>query len=867
MSYEVSTVTLKGAQLLASATAADKLILIGCDANTTIYTKAQAVNISTRPVSPDSTTTNVIIEGATQNHVFCRAIFTAGSSASADVHSLFLYGHKESEPGNDYVLAVLSSSTGVHIPAVGEPANTYSSLFDIVYNLSVDTVGTVDSSLYATYAEFNRLKERTVTTHKDGNWSQGDNQNILGLKCFKGLPLLFGDYDATDAPIYANPPILSSKLGASKLDFVCYEGDLGVSRCYQNFTVTDSAYQGVYASNYMEIDTKSPGAVENLMQCKNNLVNPRVSTKINTSKSGSLLLINGSEASISATDNYGDEGYLKFSALGSSGGASAELVCNDLNITADKGDILISRYNLTSPKTDICLKTDEVDVTVRLNGNDNNVFTFYDESFYAVRTRQDPLDIGGIDLGTQTNPWGKLWCSSAQLSQINSWGTGTINVVAGDASIDCVITDYDSATVKTSIKESGTTVGTIKFDHSSNQLKLYPDLGVVDLGSSSKPWDVLWCCEINGNSGLTINSDPVNFGPYCGHINFDEDGAPDIDGYVNSIDLDDVNYIDIDVDDYKITSTKVDSGDSTKSVKSSVLSFVGTSSTQAESALKIEYDNNGTSTFARVSLSGAYTANDGFTSGLDLAAGVTYIDTDKLYFRRFNEQGPIISLWRAVYNGVTSAIYGPDSNSDNCILGTSSSPWSVGYITTINSSYVNASSYTSSSEFNFKLSTNSTIAFGEVTIQTTPQVVTKYSLYPKTTNTVYLGTANYRWDEIYGKTVDCSTVNSGTTNITTKLVVYGKLDFGGVDEITAYPTPDTNEVEINVGGLVVAHDSHWTTKHVGDTIVVDANSYIPVTASLDGSKQGQNLCNGTYVFLSEVNTSIGDGVALLQRIK
>jgi hypothetical protein len=185
MAYGVSTVTAIGATLLASATAADKLILVGCDATTEVLTQQQAVAVTSRPTTPYSTTSRIFVEGAADNHVYVRAIFVAGESTGGDANTLYLYGHSESDPNTTVVLAVLSSATAFHLPMTGDVANTYGVLFDVIYTVASGAVETINSSAYATYAEFKRLKDRTVTTHKEADLTHGEDQTIYGEKSFK----------------------------------------------------------------------------------------------------------------------------------------------------------------------------------------------------------------------------------------------------------------------------------------------------------------------------------------------------------------------------------------------------------------------------------------------------------------------------------------------------------------------------------------------------------------------------------------------------------------------------------------------------------------------------------------------------------
>lgn len=185
MAYDVTTITLKGADLLASASASDDLILVGCDATQQFINKPSAIQVENRPANPFSTTSNVRLGGSTDNHLFIRAFFVAGESTGGAANSLYIYGHKASDPLNDYVIAIMSSVNPFHLPEVGDISNTYGVLLDIIYNPADGSVSQVTSSVYATYGEYADLRDRAVTTHKQGQATVGDNQTIYGQKTFK----------------------------------------------------------------------------------------------------------------------------------------------------------------------------------------------------------------------------------------------------------------------------------------------------------------------------------------------------------------------------------------------------------------------------------------------------------------------------------------------------------------------------------------------------------------------------------------------------------------------------------------------------------------------------------------------------------
>ena len=192
MSFDVNTITGKGAELLAAATAQDRLILVGCDATTDILTQEQAVVIQSRPSTPVSNTTNVTQIGATSHHVMARAEFEAGVNTGGDVNSLFLYGHIESDPSNDYVIAIASSADSFHLPEVGDVIPVYQALFDFLYSAVDGSFVSSTTATYTTLAEFDLLKDRVVTTHAEGLPTTGENQSIYGNKTFLGATKLQG---------------------------------------------------------------------------------------------------------------------------------------------------------------------------------------------------------------------------------------------------------------------------------------------------------------------------------------------------------------------------------------------------------------------------------------------------------------------------------------------------------------------------------------------------------------------------------------------------------------------------------------------------------------------------------------------------
>lgn len=184
MAFDISTVTFKGSELFAAATAADKLIVSGCDAFVAAYTLEQAQAITARVSSPMTTSSDVTLVGSGDNHIMLRAIFEAGITSGGLAKTLMIFGHKQSDPDNDFVLCVVSSNDGFNLPLTTDAISTFETLFDVEYVVPGDSVATATTAVFATLAEFNDLKSRAVLCHNYGDSTHGPDQNVYGSKRF-----------------------------------------------------------------------------------------------------------------------------------------------------------------------------------------------------------------------------------------------------------------------------------------------------------------------------------------------------------------------------------------------------------------------------------------------------------------------------------------------------------------------------------------------------------------------------------------------------------------------------------------------------------------------------------------------------------
>lgn len=185
MAFDVSTITAKGAELLAAATASDRFVIDGCDADTTVLTLPQAIQVEGRPASPVSNTTEVTpISHYVSNAIYIRAYFKAGVTTGGNANTLYVYGHLESDSTHTYVIYIACSSTSFHLPETGDVMDEWEARISISYNPSQDSIAYASIAAYATQAAVDSLEERMVSTTSFNNPTEGDNQDIYGIKGF-----------------------------------------------------------------------------------------------------------------------------------------------------------------------------------------------------------------------------------------------------------------------------------------------------------------------------------------------------------------------------------------------------------------------------------------------------------------------------------------------------------------------------------------------------------------------------------------------------------------------------------------------------------------------------------------------------------
>lgn len=184
--FDVSTITTSGAQLLAQATEGNRLVVSGCEANTTVYTAENAKAVT----APTGTRISNEIElvSVQDNKIIIRARFTQSETTGGNANSLVLFGRLANDPAETRTaICVVSNNAQFYLPSsTSEAVQDFECLFTIDYEIQSNVVVEQTSALECSLAEFRLLKERTVTSHKEGEPNAGDpTQNIFGAKVFR----------------------------------------------------------------------------------------------------------------------------------------------------------------------------------------------------------------------------------------------------------------------------------------------------------------------------------------------------------------------------------------------------------------------------------------------------------------------------------------------------------------------------------------------------------------------------------------------------------------------------------------------------------------------------------------------------------
>lgn len=495
--FDVNTITVQGAVAIASATAGDKLVIDGCDATTDVLTQAQAVQISTRPASPASTTDTIGLAGSTDNHVYAYASFIRGESMGGDVHSFLLYGHMESDATNVFVVAVASATAPTHIPTSSDVTNRVEIQFELTFSATDEVVTVTDTSMYTTRGEFLILKNRTVTTHAEGQATVGEDQTVYGKKEFMDDMIFNGMYQVQAKTVEGqNTQNMFAftqngerqNYGPTVAAMTTYNGTSYVS---SNMSIGAAAILGLAGGASFSAEHKAVGDSNAAMEATRGLGGAYAGVVVEPTQV--TLYTNPAGSSARRTLSYtGGQLTGSFDTISTSN--------SELNIYASASNAEIDMYfDATTPDS-----TWSVRLT---NANTNKTATL---NFYAGADSGGQLTcVSGEDgtsmLGTSDTPWGEAHIATGNFSVINSGriipaSDGVFNLGSGSSSdprwwktayiydVICERLHLPNIELTYDMDNDGLSIDT----------GIFPNSGTCDLGASGGEWNNVYAKFLHG---------------------------------------------------------------------------------------------------------------------------------------------------------------------------------------------------------------------------------------------------------------------------------------------------------------------------------------------------------------------------------
>lgn len=465
--FDVNTITVQGAVAIASATAGDKLVIDGCDATTDVLTQAQAVQIATRPASPASTTDTIGLAGSTDNHVYAYASFIRGESTGGDVNSFLLYGHMESDATNVFVVAVASATAPTHIPTSGDVTNRVEIQFELTFSATDEVVTVTDTSMYTTRGEFLILKNRTVTTHAEGQATVGEDQTVYGKKEFMDDMIFNGMYQVQAKAVEGQ--------NTQNMFAFTQNGER------QNYGPTVTALTTYNGTSYVS-STTSIGAA-------------------------ALLGIAGG-ASFSAEHKAVGDSNAAMEATRGLGGAYAGVVVEPTQVTlytnpagsSARRTLSYTGGQLTGSFNTISTSSSELSMYVRASAADIDMYfdaTVSDATWSIALTNVNTDKTATLNFYAGADSGGQLTCVSAT-GGISKLGTG--DTPWGEAHIDdvsCQRLFLPNIDMTYDNDNDGLSISTGIFPHSDS---------AYDLGSDSKEWNDIHCSGVASLSSIETST-------------------------------------------------------------------------------------------------------------------------------------------------------------------------------------------------------------------------------------------------------------------------------------------------------------------------------------------------------------------------
>ncbi len=185
MDFTNSVLTISGQGLIAQASSANRIVFVAILSSETYMDESTLRFVETSDFTGPSG--NIKTAACTNNVARIIGEFT-NQATSKTVKTVAITARLSTQSDDDAVVVLAQSDpdASIYIPSTSE----ISTSVQVAFNLSIGDASLVEvtSAASVSLGDFERLKERTVTTHADGDAGVGDApQIILGEKRFKGI--------------------------------------------------------------------------------------------------------------------------------------------------------------------------------------------------------------------------------------------------------------------------------------------------------------------------------------------------------------------------------------------------------------------------------------------------------------------------------------------------------------------------------------------------------------------------------------------------------------------------------------------------------------------------------------------------------
>lgn len=474
--FDVSTITTSGAQLLAQATEGNRLVVSGCEANTTVYT-AETAKAVTAPTGA-RISNEIELVGVQDNKIIVRARFTQSETTGGNANSLVLFGRLENDPEETRTaICVVSNNAQFYLPlSTSEAVQDFECLFTIDYEIQSNVVVEQTSALECSLAEFRLLKERTVTSHKEGDPNVGDpTQNIFGAKVFRSQIGFVAKANFTSVATF-NGGIAVNDRSTFGHDVSFYNPVF-----FDKYIVLNDSTSSSYDAGYVQIGSNFENAPRaTISRDKINFECVSDENSCDTSYKHNGISISGKNTStFIVSDNE-----FSWKAAGSSL-YKFKAASNRLSLFERKsGDFGVEIFG---DENFSALATDSVQCT-------NNIIAEYVQLRGGAPRKELIIEPAKNEDGSITG--GLLFSNFQKLQLKNTWTdsqgqTGTCDQTFGYSEQEFVITN------KITVGET-VVYGELTFSGSNLYGKYSVDNSAAipaSIGDSSNPWDTIYCKE------------------------------------------------------------------------------------------------------------------------------------------------------------------------------------------------------------------------------------------------------------------------------------------------------------------------------------------------------------------------------------